>query len=217
MQVRIELTYITKKGIEAEFSSEEMQARVAIIIAEDFEKTGRAKQLTFIDGQDGSWTYKQLKKYMEVIKTEPNNIVVYFDGGFDRETGKAGLGCAIYYDQNEKPHRIRKNALAEGLISNNEAEYAALQLGLTELELLGVHHSAITFVGDSKVVINQLNAEWPCYEAELSKWMDRIEQKSEQLGITPTYKNVSRKLNREADHLATQALKGIEITSQSEQ
>ncbi|MBP2077252.1 reverse transcriptase-like protein [Oceanobacillus polygoni] len=216
MQVRMELTYRTKKGLETIFSSDMMQAGQAIVIAEDMEKTGRIKQLTFIDSNEGSWTYKQLKKYMEEIKTEPHDIIVYFDGGFDLKTNKAGLGCVIYYEQNEKAYRIRKNALVEGLVSNNEAEYAALHLGLTELELLGAHHLPVTLVGDSKVVIHQLDGEWPCYEKELAAWIDRIERKLEQLGITPTYKNVSRKMNREADQLATQALQEIEITSHRE-
>lgn len=213
MRLRIEITYKTKRGLETTFSSDEMPARVALAIAEDLEKTGRIKQLIFFDRHDASWNVKELKKFLEEIKKEPYDITVYFDGGFDRTTGRAGLGCAIYYEQNEKKYRLRKNALVEGLVSNNEAEYAALHLGLTELELLGVHHLPITFVGDSKVVINQLNDEWPCYETELSKWMDRIEQKVEQLGIEPTYEDVSRKLNREADHLATQALQGVEIMS----
>ena len=216
MQVRIELTYRTKRGLETKFNSDEMQAGAAMVIAEDLEKTGRTKQLLFIDSQDRNWTYKELKKFMEEIKTEPHDITVYFDGGFDRETGKAGLGCVIYYGQNDKNYRIRKNALVEGLISNNEAEYAALHLGIVELELLGAHHLPVTFVGDSKVVINQLNEEWACYEEELSKWMDRIERKIEQHGFAPTYENVSRKLNREADQLATQALQEIEITSNRE-
>lgn len=217
MQVRIELTYRTKNGVEAVFSSDEMQAGLALVIAEDLEKTGRMKQLTFIDNLDNHWTFKQLKKFMEKVKTEPHDIVVYFDGGFDRNTREAGLGCVIYYKQDEKLHRIRRNALVEGFISNNEAEYAALHLGLKELELLGVRHLPITFIGDSLVVVNQLNDEWPCYEAELAKWMDRIEAKTRQLGITPTYENVSRKKNREADQLATQALQGVEITSHTEQ
>ena len=216
LQVRMELTYRTKKGLETMLSSDMMQAGQAVIIAEDMEKTGRIKQLTFIDSNDRSWTYKQLKKYMEEIKTEPHDITVYFDGGFDLKTDKAGLGCAIYYEQNEKAYRIRKNALVEGLINNNEAEYAALHLGLTELELLGVHHLPVTFVGDSKVVIHQLDGEWPCYEKELAAWINRIEQKLEQLGIAPTYKDVSRKMNREADQLATQALQEIEIMSHRE-
>ena len=216
LKVRMELTYRTKKGLETTFSSDEMQAKLALVIAEDLEKTGRVKQLIFIDSQDRNWTYKQLMKFIEEVKKEPHDIIVYFDGGYDHETGKAGLGCVIYYGQNEKNYRIRKNALVEGLISNNEAEYAALHLGIVELELLGVHHLPVTFVGDSKVVINQLNEEWACYEKELSKWMDRVEQKIDKHGLIPTYENVSRKLNREADQLATQALQEIEISSHRE-
>jgi ribonuclease HI len=55
-----------------------------------------------------------------------------------------------------------------------------------------------------------------CLEEELSKWADRIERKLRQLGINPEYELISRKENREADKLASPALKEIEITSTSE-
>jgi ribonuclease HI len=213
MNVRIELTYQTPKGTETTFTSDEMRAGKAMLIAEDLEKTGRTKNLIFIDGYENTWTLKELKEYMKGIQTEPHNVTVYFDGGFDIETRRSGLGCAIYYEQNGKAFRLRKNALIEEIDTNNEAEYAAFNLGLQELELLGVHHLPVTFVGDSQVVINQLNGEWPVFEEELSKWADRIENKLMELGINPDYELISRKRNREADHLATQALKEIEITS----
>ncbi|WP_087971973.1 ribonuclease H family protein [Oceanobacillus rekensis] len=216
MKVRIELSYKTPKGTEATFTSDELRAAHAILIAEDLVKTGRVKQLTFIDSHENSWTMKELKKFMEGIQTEPHNVKVYFDGGFDLKDKNSGLGCVIYYEKNNKAYRLRRNALVQELNTNNEAEYAALHLGLQELDLLGVHHLPVTFVGDSKVVINQLNGEWPCYEAELSIWIDRIEAKFEKLGITPDYEIISRKLNREADHLASQALSGTNITSTME-
>ncbi|MDL4839784.1 reverse transcriptase-like protein [Aquibacillus rhizosphaerae] len=213
MNVRIEITYKTPKGVETTFSSGEMPDAKALFIAEDIEKTGRTKEINFVDVHENTWTMKELKKYMKGIETEPHNAIVYFDGGFDLQTKNSGLGCVIYYEQNQKLFRLRKNALVDNLNTNNEAEYAALHLGLKELELLGVHHLPVTIVGDSQVVINQLNGEWPCVEEELNKWSDRIEKKIEQLGITPEYKAVSRKKNREADQLATQALKEIEILS----
>ncbi|MFC7063273.1 reverse transcriptase-like protein [Halobacillus seohaensis] len=216
MNVRIEVTYKTPKRTETIFSSDEMQAGKAILIAEDLEKTGRAKSLTFIDSYDHTWTLKELKEYMKGIQTEPHNVTVYFDGGFDRETKRSGLGCAIYYEQNGKAFRLRKNALVEQLDTNNESEYAALHLGLKELELLGVHHLPVKFIGDSQVVINQLKEEWACFDEELSKWADRVESKLKKLGIDPDYRLVSRKDNQEADQLASQALKEIEITSTSE-
>ncbi|KHE72236.1 ribonuclease H family protein [Halobacillus sp. BBL2006] len=213
MKVRIECTYQTKKGTKTTLSSEEMSSEKALLIAEDLEKSGRSKRLIFIDQHNNSWTVKELKKFLKGIETEPHNITVYFDGGYDLNTRESGLGCAIYYDQNGKSQRLRRNAYVQELHSNNEAEYAALHLALKELELMQVHHIPVKFIGDSQVVINQLSGEWPCLEEELSNWADRIEEKIEELGIQPEYEVVSRKRNREADKLAAQALNDIEITS----
>ncbi|WP_080873910.1 ribonuclease H family protein [Oceanobacillus timonensis] len=216
MKVRIECTYQTPKGIAAAFTSEEMDASNALFIVEDIKKTGRMKNIIFVDSLEHTWSLKELRKQMEEIQTEPHDITVYFDGGFERETRYSGLGCAIYYQQNNTFYRLRKNALVEELYTNNEAEYAALHLALVELEGLGVHHLPVSFYGDSQVVVNQLMGEWPCYEEELIKWADRIENKLNQLGVSPEYKHISRKKNREADRLATQALQGMEITSSKE-
>ncbi|WP_077330075.1 reverse transcriptase-like protein [Virgibacillus siamensis] len=213
MNVRIKCTYSTPKGTEAVFYSEEMQAKKALLLAEDLEKTGRMKNVLFIDHTDYHWNMKEIRKQLEEIQTEPHEVSVFFDGGFDLKTKKSGLGCAIYYEQNGKAYRLRKNAIVDELQSNNEAEYAALHLGLQEIENLGVHRMIVTFAGDSRVVIHQLDGEWPCYEAELSSWADRIEEKMKRLGIDPEYEIVPRKQNREADQLATQALKGVEIES----
>lgn len=216
MNVRIELSYITPKGTETSFSSEEMRTAKALLLAEDLEKTARAKEIMFVDEYENKWTLKEMKKQMEAIKTEPHEVTVYFDGGFDLITRNSGLGCVIYYEQNGKSWRQRKNALVEELETNNEAEYAALHLAVQELELMGVHHLTVTFTGDSQVVINQLKGEWPCYEAELNHWADRIENDFDRLGIDPEYELVSRKNNQEADRLASQGLKGVDVTSTSE-
>jgi len=216
MNILIEWVYRTPKGAETVFRSEEMPAAQAILFAEDLARTGRAKNVLFIDQFDSTWTVKELKGYLKGIETEPHNITVYFDGGFDLATSKAGLGCVIYYEQNGKPYRLRQNAPSDELTSNNEAEYAALYLGLQELELLNVHHLPVRFIGDSQVVINQMTEEWPTLENVLSGWADRIEEKLKSLGIQADYKLVQRKLNSEADRLATQALNGVSITAMSE-
>ncbi|WP_096435560.1 ribonuclease H family protein [Alteribacter populi] len=216
MNVRLELTYKTPKGAETTFSSDDMRADKALLIANDLERTGRLKNITFVDTRERNWSLKELKKFMEEVETEPHNVTVYFDGGFDKQTKSSGLGCAIYYEQNGKSFRLRKNRLIGELDTNNEAEYAALELSLQELEQLGVHHLPVTFAGDSQVVINQLTGEWPVMEKALNNWADRIEDRFKQLGIEPEYTLLSRKNNREADQLASQALKEIEITSKIE-
>jgi len=212
MNIRIEWAYRTPKGTEAFFRSEEMPAAQAVLLAEDIERTGRAKSLQFVDRFDSAWTIKELKSYIKGVETEPHNIEVYFDGGFDVGSKRSGLGCVIYYEQNGKSYRLRQNSPSSELASNNEAEYAALYLGIQELELLDVHHMPVRFIGDSKVVINQMSGEWPALEKDLSMWADRIDEKLKNLGIQPEYELVPRKANAEADRLATQALNGIEIS-----
>lgn len=215
VKIRIEITYKTPKGTEVGFLSDEMSPEKALLLAEDLERTGRVKSMTFYDNHDTTWMLKELKKYVNSIETEPHNIVVFFDGGFDIETKKSGLGCVIYFEQDGRQHRIRRNAQVDELNTNGEAEYAALHLAILELELLGVHHMPVTFTGDSQGVINQLRDEWPCYEEELLRWINRIEQKLEANGIAPEFNLVPRKQNKEADQLATQALNGVEIYSNS--
>jgi len=216
MKIIIEWVYRTPKGTETVFRSDEIPAEQGLKIAQDLEKTGRAKRITFIDQFDSTWTIKEMKRYLKEVEGEPHNITVYFDGGFDIGTGIAGLGCVIYFEKNGKPYRVRKNAQTVGLNSNNESEYAALHLSIVELELLNVKTMPIRFIGDSQVVISQMNGEWAVLEPELAKWADRIDDKLKKLGIHPEFEHVSRKLNAEADRLATQAIHGIEIIAQVE-
>lgn len=216
MQVLIEWTYLARNGNKTVFQSDEMSAEDALMLALDIEKTGRVKKLVFVDRHDSSWTVKEIKTYLKGIETEPHNIRIFFDGGFDWETKMAGLGCVIYFDQNGKSQRLRKNAFVEGLLSNNEAEYAALHLCLQELEILGAHHIPIQVAGDSRIVIHHLNEEWPVIEEDLYGWADKIEAKMKAHGFEPQYELISRKANHEADRLATQALAGVEISANSE-
>ncbi|WP_035508821.1 reverse transcriptase-like protein [Halobacillus karajensis] len=216
MKVWIEVTYRTPKKTKTFFKSDEMTIGDALLIAEDLEKIGRAETITFIDQYDTTWKRKDLQKYLHGLETEPHNITVFFDGGFNRDDRRSGLGCVIYYEQSGKAMRLRRNALVDELRTNNEAEYAALHLAIQELDFMGVHHLPVRFLGDSQVVVKQLNDEWPTMEDSLNEWADRIENKLNQMGITPSYETISRKDNREADRLATQALNGVEVTSRVE-
>jgi ribonuclease HI len=213
VDVKIECTYRTPKGIETRMYLDALPAEKAILLAEDLEKTGRVKNISFIDNLGNQWNTKEFKAHTKEIETEPHDITVYFDGGFDIDSKRSGLGYVIYYEQNGKSNRLRKNALVEELDTNNEAEYAALHLAVKELEEMGVHHLPVTFIGDSQVVINQLSGEWPCYEESLNAWANRIDEDLKRLGIHPRYQAVSRKNNREADQLATQALNNIDISA----
>lgn len=212
MKFQIEWHYKIKSR-ELTFLSEYTNAEEALLIVEDLEKTGRTKEILLLDEQQNTWTIKEAKKLVKQVETEPDDITVYFDGGFDLDLNMAGLGAAIYYMQNRQKFRIRENARVEQLNSNNEAEYAAFYFALQQLEAMGVSKASVVFRGDSQVVLKQLSGEWPCFEEEFNRWLDRIEEKMKELKIQPVYEPISRKQNQEADQLATQALQGTDISS----
>ncbi|MGV2620524.1 UNVERIFIED_CONTAM: reverse transcriptase-like protein [Halobacillus marinus] len=216
MKIRLECTYQTPGKAEIHFRSEEKSIGEVLLIADDLEKTKRAKKIEFLDQHDSMWKRKDLEKYRKQLETEPHDVSVYFDGGFDLNDRLSGLGCVIYYKQNGKAMRRRRSARIEQLGSNNEAEYAALHLAVQELGNLGAQHLPVTFYGDSRVVIHQMEGDWACVEEELNRWADRIDADLETAGITPSYQLLSRKDNKEADRLASEALSGKEISSTSE-
>ncbi|MED4731106.1 reverse transcriptase-like protein [Aneurinibacillus migulanus] len=198
------------------FTSQLMAGTEAIQLAKDIEKTGRVQSLVFHDEEGEPWTKKELDKLLKEVETEPHNLLVYFDGGYNKEHRVAGLGAVIYFEQNGKSYRIRKNEVAEAIDSNNDAEYAAFWLALRELEALGTHHLPVVFRGDSQVVLNQLGGEWPVFEDRENRWVDRIESKLTELGLKPHYEPIGRAENKEADMLATQALNGEVIFSRKQ-
>ncbi|PLR81085.1 hypothetical protein CVD25_06580 [Bacillus canaveralius] len=213
MNYKLEWKYKLKGKETVLFISDWLSGEQALRAGEEIESSGKAAALAFYDEGDVSWTLKELKKLLSEVETEPHDVIVYFDGGFHKETFQAGLGAVIYYKQGKKKYRIRANELVDEIETNNEAEYAALFYALNILEELGVHHISCEFKGDSQVVLKQLEGEWSCYEEVLNRWLDRIENKLEELAIMAKYTPISRKDNTEADKLASQALDGKMITS----
>lgn len=159
INILIKVTYKTPENVETIFESNFMKSEKAILIVEDMLKTGRIESYECRDDMDQTWTLKQLKKYTEGVIQEPHHIMVYFDGGFDIQTNLSGLGCVIHYEQNNQKYRSRLNARIHEITTNNEAEYAALHFSIKELERLGIQNTKVSFVGDSKVVIHQMNDE----------------------------------------------------------
>ncbi|MED1205358.1 reverse transcriptase-like protein [Heyndrickxia acidicola] len=206
MRVKLKWIYKGPKTEALVFESEWTSQNAMERILEDLLRTGRAANLTVIDEMGNEWNRKEFLKLKVVLEEEPHDIVVFFDGGYDLEQGKAGLGMVIYYQKGQKTYRIRSNSILQELDSNNEAEYAALYNAILLLEELGVKHTPCSIKGDSLGVLKQLEGEWPCLEENLNRWLDRIEKKIKELGLKASYTPISRKENKEADQLASQAL-----------
>ncbi|PFA70182.1 hypothetical protein CN378_02005 [Bacillus sp. AFS015802] len=213
MEMKIKFNYKSKTSSDIVFESGYFPRKETLIHVDDLMKTGRVQDLEIIDEMGNSWTRKEFIKLNQELEKEPENIVVFFDGGFEKETNHAGTGVVIYYDKGGESFRIRKNDLLEGIENNNEAEYAALHIALGLLDEIGVKNVPCTIKGDSQVVMKQLGGEWPCYEEVLSKWLDRIEALLKKLGLKPDLVVLNRKDNKEADKLANQALEGTKVHS----
>lgn len=213
MKYKLEWKYKIKGKEGIYFTSDWLSGELALQAGEELEDSGKAAEISFNDEAGTSWTVKEMRKLLAEIEEEPHDITMYFDGGFDKGTNRAGLGAIVYYNQGKKKYRLRANQLVEEMDTNNEAEYAAFYFGLSLLEELGVRQLSCEFKGDSQVVLKQLEGDWPCYEETFNRWLDRIEHKIKQMGLYPKYLPIDRKANREADKLATQALQGKIIHS----
>lgn len=213
MKYKMEWTYKVKNGKEIILTTDFLRLEEALHFANDFEKTGRTKEIHFYDEIGTHWTKKEAEKLAKKVEEEPHDIVMYFDGGYDLQTRETGVGVSIYYVKDGTTYRLRRNEQMAGLENNNEAEYAALLYGMQLLEELGVRYQGVVLKGDSQVVLKQLSGEWPCYEENLNRYLDRVEQKAKDMQLRLSYEPVARKGNKEAHQLATQALQGIVIDS----
>ena len=213
MKLKIIWKYQTKKKYQITLETEWLEIKEALLLSEDFESTGRTKELTFVDQTDSQWTKKQIIKYLKEIEEEPHNIKLYFDGGFDIESSLSGIGVCLYYHQNGKEFRKRFNERLDGLKTNNEAEFAALENAILLLEEMNIRGQSVVINGDSQVVLNQLKGDWPCFEEQHERFINRIERKCKELKLTLQYDLIKRNDNKEAHNLATQALKGNKIIS----
>ncbi|KIL48007.1 reverse transcriptase-like protein [Jeotgalibacillus campisalis] len=216
MEIRLHFDYKHPTLPSVAFSSDWMHEDVSLKMIQDLEKTGRMKELKIEDDMGQTWTLKEYKKLLSKEEDQIKDVQLYFDGSFNPVSQMAGAGIVLTYTEGNKRYRIRENLLLTHLNTNNEAEYAALYRGLQLCGELGVTHQKIRPYGDSLVVINQLNGEWPCYEKELNNWIDKIEGITKRMSIQLELTAIRRNDNKEADKLASQALEGSVIKSKSE-
>ena len=109
--------------------------------------------------------------------------------------------------------RHRWNEKIDLIQSNNEAEYIALNFAMERLYDLHMKRKKIVIKGDSQGLLMQLKGEWPCFEENLNRLLDKIEMHVQKLNLIPNYQPIPRGDNKEADQLARQALQGVKIES----
>ena len=129
-----------------------------------------------------------------MVETRDNFWTMYFDGS--STSTSAGVGIAI-----QSPHRHRWyfSLKLDFECTNNQAEYEALVIGLGILHELQAPR--VFVLGDSELVINQLNGIFRCTSCTLVPYHMFASYLAESFdGIT--FSHVSRDRNTVADELA---------------
>lgn len=139
--------------------------------------------------------------------SKKEKIVIYTDGGSRGNPGLAGAGAVITTGKGEL---IKKASKFLGIVTNNEAEYQAVILGLeTAKRLLGkekLRSYDLEVRMDSQLVASQLSGEYQIKEEKLFPLFMKIwnMQIADLPKLQFTY--IPREKNREADRLANEAM-----------
>lgn len=134
--------------------------------------------------------------------------IMHCDGACSGNPGKSGIGVVIDLfnkdSQCEKDKETHKISEYIGIATNNIAEYTALIRGLEKARALGVKKIEIFL--DSELLVRQING---IYKVKNEKLLPLWIQARNILKDFDEYKltHVLREYNKEADFLATQAIK----------
>ncbi|MCO5570537.1 hypothetical protein L7F22_024260 [Adiantum nelumboides] len=129
---------------------------------------------------------------------------LYFDGAYKRKVDKASVGISIQDENGQKV--FGKGLLVENTHSNNEAEYAALALGLEWCVSIGIKR--LNVLGDALLLIKQVHGTWACCNQSLVPRLRRVKELIRRFEAIQLY-HVPRKGNQEADALASEQLQEV--------
>lgn len=125
------------------------------------------------------------------------------DGGARGNPGPAGAGATI---QDAKGTTVREVSQYLGEVTNNQAEYEALILGLEALQELGARGKDILVRMDSELIIQQMKGNYKVKNEGLKPLYQRSQALVSSLDDTVTFTHVLRHLNKRADALVNAAI-----------
>eukprot|EP00208_Stichococcus_sp_RCC1054_P004769 CAMPEP_0206138726 /NCGR_PEP_ID=MMETSP1473-20131121/3518_1 /ASSEMBLY_ACC=CAM_ASM_001109 /TAXON_ID=1461547 /ORGANISM="Stichococcus sp, Strain RCC1054" /LENGTH=365 /DNA_ID=CAMNT_0053532233 /DNA_START=30 /DNA_END=1124 /DNA_ORIENTATION=+ len=124
-----------------------------------------------------------------------------FDGACRGNPGLAGAGAVLMEEESRK--EVGRLVLPLQQQTNNVAEYAGLIIGLEGASQIGIRR--INIVGDSKLIISQVNKSWKCEHERLKPLLERV-RKLQPLFSEFHASHVLRHLNTVADQISNEAL-----------
>lgn len=136
---------------------------------------------------------------LRVFEEHGGRAHVYFDGAARGNPGPAAVGWVIVDEQGI----VEEGSEHVGTMTNNEAEYAALERALQAADELGF--DAVAVRGDSELVVRQVTG---AYDVSAPHLRERRVAVLERLADFEEWsiEHVPRSVNERADRLANEAL-----------
>ncbi len=135
-----------------------------------------------------------------LFRKRPDLLNIYCDGGIGDDGRGSGLGVIIRDADNEIIGLVKRGMSP---LTNNEAEYAALVLGLQTVQRY--RPRSLRVYMDSEVVVGQMTGRFAVHSATLKQWHSQVCRLSRAFKEI-TYNYIPREQNRLADALANEAL-----------
>lgn len=124
-----------------------------------------------------------------------------FDGASRGNPGIGGCGAVLYNHEGNEIASYKKYLGKK--VTNNEAEYSGLIVGLQGALFLGI--KSIVVKGDSQLIIKQMKGEYKVHSETLKLYHEEA-KKYEKLFDKIEYNYVPRKENQRADTLSNEAI-----------
>ena len=139
-------------------------------------------------------------------------LLVHCDGGARGNPGPGGAGCVI--DETAGKKRLLCGKYL-GRVTNNQAEYAAVELAFNKIRDNFTKVGKIRFFLDSALVVNQLNGLFKAKNPDLINRLLKIRQLERPFGEI-YYQHISRDQNSQADSLVNRAIDGRKSFQESQ-
>jgi len=129
-------------------------------------------------------------------------LTIHTDGGARGNPGPAAIGVVIE-TEGKILHQFGKTI---GDTTNNVAEYIAVIEALQYILTMNFEPRTMTFLLDSKLVVEQLNGRFKIKDMKLRELSLKIKILEQEVGGVITYTAVPREKNTQADLLVNKAL-----------
>ena len=148
---------------------------------------------------------RKVKSSRGVDKSNMRSCYLQFDGGARGNPGVGGAGAVIFSDESKICEIWSGRKYLGSSVTNNQAEYAGLILGLREC--LSREYTHIQVEGDSMLVIKQMKGEFKIHHDSLMKlWREANSILKDIPKDKIKYVHIPREKNKRADKLSNDAM-----------